>query len=144
MNLRDAMEGVRSQCGDLTPKAVVDVARKQRNEVGRYLHAHLEWDDKVAGEKYRHVQAQDLIQRVVTIRQHPETGVTIRVRAYIAIDHPDRGNVYEPLDEVLDDPMSTEIALMSMEREWKGLWRRAQQFEELVKLVKSDVLAVTV
>ena len=139
MNLRDAMEGVRSQYGDLTPQYVVDLAEKQLNKFGKFLHPRLEWDNAIAGPQYRLVQAAELIRSVRVVREHPITGETTSVRAYLHIEDPDRGSVYDPTEEVLANPLTRELAFREMERDWKSLKRKYEEFEEFAELVLSDM-----
>ena len=43
--------------------------------------------------------------------------------------------VYEPLEEVIADPMSREIMLREMRRDWQKFKRRDQHMQEFVNLV---------
>ena len=43
---------------ELTPQKVVDLARDENNN----LHNDFEWDNDIAGEKYRLIQAREMIQ----------------------------------------------------------------------------------
>lgn len=55
---------VRAECGALTPEAVVADAEREDAP----LHAAFEWDDSVAGHKYRLHQARSMIRAVVTVK----------------------------------------------------------------------------
>ena len=54
------LERIRSLTGGLKPKDVVKKARPKRSPI----HKAFEWDDDVAGEKYRVHQARNLIRAV--------------------------------------------------------------------------------
>lgn len=55
-----ALQEIERANGALTPQAVVDAARCRSHP----LHSCFEWDDKIAGEKYRLEQARALIRSV--------------------------------------------------------------------------------
>lgn len=57
-DLRSALTDIYRARGELTPQLVVDEARPKDAP----LHDRFEWDNKVAGEAYRRVQAQQLIR----------------------------------------------------------------------------------
>ena len=67
--------------GGITPEIVLADARKKNSP----LHSHFVWDDSTAAERYRLVQAAELIRRIkVTYEYAPEKIVS--VRAYHAIE----------------------------------------------------------
>ena len=49
------------------------------------LHPTLEWDDEVAADKYRHVQAGKLIRGLVVVRRPDETNEPSKVRAFYRV-----------------------------------------------------------
>lgn len=55
--------------GGLTPGRLVDISRAKDAP----LHNEFEWDDAVAGEKYREQQAQRLIQQLIIVKSDSET-----------------------------------------------------------------------
>lgn len=60
----------------LTPANVVDVSRPESAP----LHAYFEWNDGVAAEKYREVQAGNLIRAIVTVTESSGP-----VRAFVSV-----------------------------------------------------------
>jgi hypothetical protein len=58
VNLRDELKSIFEVNRELTPKIVVNAARKKDSP----LHDRFEWNNAVAGEKYREVQAAELIR----------------------------------------------------------------------------------
>jgi hypothetical protein len=48
--IRDQLQSIYDEQGVLTPALVVETARDENHP----LHASFEWDDGIAGEKYRH------------------------------------------------------------------------------------------
>lgn len=141
LSLREALEAIYARRGELTPALVVDEARANRSNAGRFLRSRLEWDDKVAGEAYRREQAAELIRSVkVTYREATETEVARQVRGFHSVRTPD-GMTYKPLMDVVEDEFSRQLVLADMQREWKALHRRYSHFEEFVRLVRADIEA---
>lgn len=133
--LRDELLAVRQQHGRLTPQLVVDTAR----DPGHPLHSRFEWDDASAGEAWRRQQAHDLIRKAkVVYREAEEASPEKSVRAFVAIRAED-GHVFDPVEEVAEDPFRRKLALADMEREWKTLYRRYQEFGEFLEMVRRDV-----
>lgn len=56
----------------ITPQNVVDLARSEDS----VIHNDFEWDDSIAGEKFRCIQARDMIRSFVLIREEPQKIVT--------------------------------------------------------------------
>lgn len=134
-DLRGELLAVRGQHGKLTPQIVVDVAR----DPGHPLHSRFEWDDSVAGEAWRRQQAHELIRKAkVVYREADESAPEKSVRAFVAIRAED-GHVFDPVEEVAEDPFRRKLALADMEREWKALFKRFQEYEEFFALVRQDV-----
>lgn len=133
--LRDQLLSVREQHGKLTPQLVVDVARDPAHP----LHARFEWNDAVAGEAWRRQQAHDLIRKAkVVYREADDAGPERSVRAFVAV-RAGEGHVFDPVEEVIDDPLRRKMALADMEREWRALYRRYKEFEEFLGMVRRDV-----
>lgn len=53
----------------VTPAEIVEKARDENSE----LHKCFEWDDKIAGEKYREIQAQNVVRLLVIKEEEPPT-----------------------------------------------------------------------
>lgn len=134
--LRKILIGIREEHGNkLTPEIVLDVARDPLHP----LHSRFEWDDSIAAEAYRRDQAQELIRKVHVVYQEAEDDGPPRLgRAFIAIPTPD-GYVYDPVEEVAEDPIRRQVALNDMERAWKDLRSRYQHFAEFTAMVRRDL-----
>ena len=134
-NLKDELLAIRAEHGKLTPALIVDVAADEDHP----LHNRFEWDDEVAGRKYRLQQAKQLI-RVVRENYIDRKGSPEDVRFFHAIPRED-GMVYEPLPEILGDDLASKVLLASMEREWRSLRKRYEHFAEFRALVLEDLTA---
>lgn len=72
------LERIEKENGEITSQAVVDAARSKKN----VLHGLFEWDDKIAGEKWRLNQARCMIAALVVV---PEEDKSYDKRAYVNI-----------------------------------------------------------
>lgn len=132
-DLRSLLGEIHAAHGMLTPTLVVRVAKKDDHP----LHHRFEWNDKIAGHKYRLQQASDLIREVlVTYADGPEG--KRKVRAFVNVQTPDGGR-YEPIESVAQDPFTRELTLRAAEREWKTLKERYDHLAEFIELVRKDV-----
>lgn len=133
--LRDSLQAILVETGRLTPGAVVDAARPESHP----LHNRFEWDNAVAGEGYRRMQAQQLIRSVkVVYSAGTETDSAKSVRSFIAVPGPD-GSSYQPVEDVALDEFTRELVLREMERDWKALHRRYATFAEFAELVRASL-----
>lgn len=91
-----------------TPSNVVEHARNPKTE----LHKCFEWNDSIAGEKYREHQAQQVIRNLVIIKEETEEKTPIR----LFYNTGDRTGEYKPVQLV-----------MRKEDEYKNLLNKAQE-----------------
>jgi hypothetical protein len=105
--------------GILTPKSVVDDARKTKSP----LHELFQWNDALAAEEHRLDQARAIIRSVEVIVQMTET--TIRVSSYVRDPtlHPEQG--YRRIQSPGAREHRVEIAVAELDRAL-GALRRAQ------------------
>lgn len=135
MNLRDHLQAIYDARGTLSAPLVVDEARDPNSP----LHSRFEWDDTVAGDRYREVQARELIRSVrIVYREAKGKRPEGSTRAFQHIRRDD-ASTYVPSDEVARDPILTQIVLMDMRREWKTLQARYAHFEEFTRMVREDI-----
>lgn len=132
-HLRAQLQAIYDQHRKLTPALVVDEARDPQHP----LHARFEWDDSIAGERWRHHQAHELITSVRVSYVAP-SGKPRDIRQYHAI-RGEKGHVYEPVEKVVADEMMTRILMADMEREWRALKKRYDQFDEFYAMVRRDL-----
>ena len=133
--LRESLQAIHDQRGALTPRLVVDTWRDPDHPD----HGRLEWDDGIAGEKYRHIQARDLIRSLdIVYRKAKGKKPEGRTRAWQSV-RSEAGYVYQPAEEVATDPFIRQLVLMDMEREWKQLRARYSAFAEFSAMVLRDL-----
>lgn len=135
MSLRDELASIYEVQGKLTPKLVVDAARAKSHP----LHDRFEWDNRVAGEKYRQHQAAELIRsiKVEWVSEEPTTEGD-RVRKYHSVTRADVTS-YEPVEVVMADEFMRAVVIKQAEREWKQMYARYQHLSEFLQIVRLDV-----
>jgi hypothetical protein len=133
--LRDHLQSIYDQHQTLTPRLVVDLARKPSHP----LHSRFEWDDSIAGERYRESQARDLIQSV-KIRFTRRNKQEADVRHFVSVRRED-GYSYMPIEDVAHDEITTQIVLRDMEREWRQLQAKYGHMKEFIQLVRKSIEA---
>ena len=134
MNIRDVLTGIYQSHGGLTPEIVVDEARPEDSP----LHSRFEWDDDIAAEKYRRVQAAHII-RSVHVQYEGSKGST-SIRGFIAVRNidDDTSTVFKPVVEVLENPDSKRLVLNEMHRDWNTFRDKYQHFEEYAQLIEGE------
>lgn len=131
MTLTEQLSAIRDEHGSLTPEVVVDAASHPDHP----LHSRFDWDDTVAARKWRLEQAGQLLR--VTYKPHPDKPSDLR--AFVALKGEDSARAeYVPTGEAMSNPISREIVLRSMDREWKAFKRRYQEMREFSDLVRSE------
>ena len=116
---------------EITPENVLDKAKNEQTE----LHKCFEWDDTVAGEKYRLIQARDIIRHFVIVTpEENEDEEPIKVRSYQVTT---KTNVYEPTRVFLQKPDEYKALLERAKTELGYFKRRYQTLVELEEVFES-------
>ena len=131
-NLRDVLQVIHDEHGDLNAVLVVDAARDPEHP----LHHRFEWDDTLAGQQWRLAQAGQLLR--VTYRPDPTKPTDLR--AFVPVKGAEsHQSSYTPTETVLADPFLRQILLRSMEREWRGFKKRYEHMAEFAALIQADI-----
>ena len=133
-NLREVLTDIYERNGKLTPEIVVEEARPE----GAPLHHRFEWDDSVAGEAYRRVQASELVRSVKIQLPDSPKGERKYIRAFQSLHQtidPERFG-YVPTEEVVQDEMLTRILLKQLEREITDLKRKYGHLAEFADYMR--------
>lgn len=116
---------------EVTPENVLDKARDKETE----LHKCFEWDNKVAGEKYRLIQARDIIRHFVIVTpEESKDEEPVKVRSYQITT---TRNVYEPTRVFLQKPDEYKALLERAKTELENFKRRYQTLVELEEVIES-------
>jgi hypothetical protein len=134
LTLKEQLEQIYRREGALTPAIVV----KEASDPEHPLHPRFNWDDETAAHSYRLNQAAELIRSVkVKFREGTEKEGPRFVRAFHSLPN-EEARVYEPLDEILADPLKLRMLTQQMKRDWVAMKRRYSDFEAFWELVRKD------
>jgi hypothetical protein len=138
MDLRTILTEIREEHGKLTPAIVLEAATPEDHP----LHHRFEWNDAVAGHKWRLHQAGNLLR--CKIKQQTDGG-TRNIRAFWPVrgeevdGAEDPGADYTPIEQVAQDPVARQVMLLSMQREWVTMKRRYGFMAEFIDMIRSDL-----
>lgn len=135
MSLRDQIQSVYDNEGRLTPALVVAAARPKSHP----LHDHFEWSNQIAGEKYRLIQARELIASVKVVYREPDENDDGRAARVWHSVRDQQGYAYQPADEIAKDPVAAELVLRDAEREWRQMYRRYRHLQEFFTMIRQDL-----
>lgn len=143
-DVRAILQDMYERHGRLTPAIIVDESRAEDAP----LHNRFEWDDTVAAEQYRFLQAARIIRSVRITRAGNDAveddgpAEPEGVRAFLPVrgrDRDDAGSwTYEPTRKALADPTSRRILLNEMRRDWRAFQSKYQALSEYVKLIEAE------
>lgn len=134
--LRDSLTRIYAERGQLTPRDVVEEARPPTSE----LHNRFEWDDSVAGDKYRLSQASELIRSVEITYTPPGAVEPHGVRAFSTVRGQDpTRNGYQPTEEILQDDFARKLLLKQCEREVASMQRRYGHLAEFADIIRKAI-----
>lgn len=139
----EALQAIYADNGNvITPAAVVKASRP----VDAPLHSRFEWDDEIAGDRYREVQAAQLI-RFAFVSVTTENRGPVRVRAFLAPHEPvpeddDKPSYsYTAIGDLTDQ--GSHAVLVQMERDVAALRRKYRDHRDaLDALLAATVSAV--
>jgi hypothetical protein len=141
-DLRAALTRIYEANGELTAQHVVDEARPETSE----LHHRFEWDDGVAGEAYRRVQAAELIRSVrIQFAVDPKSSERKYIRAFQSLNQSGDAerSGYIPTEEIVQDELATKILLNQFKREIGDLKRKYGHLAEFADIIRSAAEAAS-
>jgi hypothetical protein len=79
----EAIEQIaKRHAGQVKPKMLVEAAKAKKHP----LHKCFEWDDSIAGEKYREQQARNIIVQITIVEEIQGNKEPLRVRAFVSVE----------------------------------------------------------
>jgi hypothetical protein len=122
--------------GRCNSKSVLDAARDQSN----YLNRFFDWEDSVAGEKWRQEQARQLVSSIDIVETHK--GKERALPAFVSINQRG-GHSYHPIGEVLGSAELQIIALRQAEADFESYSKRLMRFADIANAIRAvrDLIA---
>jgi hypothetical protein len=117
--------------GVLQPEKVVEEARPKTSP----LHSNFEWDDSLAGQRYRIWQARQLIR--VTVETIDGSDETMDVFVSLSPDRKNESGGYRILTEVLTNKERREQMLTDALNELETFRQRYERLKELSIVFKA-------
>ncbi len=132
---REVLQELCLRHGYLTPELVVAEATPKNHP----LHSHFEWDNKVAGAKYRREQAHQLIQGVrLTLANNK--GAAVSIRKYHATVSEETGNyIYQPVETIAQDEQLSGQLEMNMRQDLARMKERYGHYVEFKEIVRLEL-----
>jgi hypothetical protein len=133
-NLRDVLLEIRAKRGTLTPEVVVEEAADPEHP----LHHRFTWDDTEAARKWRLHEAGNLLR----VKYKADVGNRrADLRAFWVRRGEDGSptSTYEPIEEIILDPIQRELMLKQMRRDWTTFKKRYQHMEGFVEEILDDL-----
>lgn len=118
---KSALMDLYDKVGYLIPEDVVEAARPDDSP----LHRYFDWDDSVAGVKWRKVQARKLISNVTVLIEESEP---VKVQAFVNV-HGDR-RAYYAVHQVMSDAEMRVRFLASARRDVAAMAERLRRFTD--------------
>ena len=109
---------------ELTREKVVEYAKDEKSE----LHKCFEWDDKIAGEKFRLVQATNVLTSISIVYEEEPKRTT---RLFVNIKNDDEKREYKNIVSVLENDREYQQLLDKAERDFISY---KTKYNDLVKL----------
>ena len=103
---------------------IVDLARDENNP----LHNDFEWDDAIAGEKYRCEQASKMLQLLIVIDEKITKKPDVEIRAFVSVPEP---RAYEPIKVVIQNKDKRDYMLEQAKKELQAFQRKYAILTEL-------------
>lgn len=114
-----------------TPDNIVDYAKSEKTE----LHKCFEWNDTIAGHKYRCIQAQQVVRSLIVIKEESEEKTPLR----LFYNTGDRTGEYKPVKMVMKSEDEYESLLRKAQDELRAFKKKYSfltELEEILELIK--------
>jgi len=121
--------------GKLTAPIIVDAARPE----DAVLHPVFEWDDTIAGERWREHEARNLI-KVVEVEETKDETISV---SPVFLHVPDQGE-YHTTEVVLNEPSKLASAVAQLQRQISGLERTLNTIRDMAGESENSDIAVKI
>lgn len=111
----------------ITPQNVVDMARDEKS----VIHEDFEWNDEIAGEKYRVIQAQEMIRSFIVVPKKKEH------QPMRALQITTEKSVYKPLEFFVKNIDEYQNLLNRAKKELRSIKERYKDVTELKEVFEA-------
>lgn len=121
--------------GELTRDAVLEYAKNKKSE----LHKCFEWDDKIAGEKFRLYQATNVLTSISIVYEEEPKRTT---RMYVNIKNEKEKREYKNIISVLENDEEYKQLLDKAERDfvsYKEKYQSILQLNDLKNIIFKNI-----
>jgi hypothetical protein len=135
MTLQQSLETLANENrGELTPATVVEYARPKASPI----HDRFTWNDKVAGEKFRLVEAAMLIRSVRVSFEQNDGTKSVPMRAWVNVrEQYGEPGAYVPIQRALTSTETTDMILTQAKREADAFRQKYAGLEAARKVVEA-------
>jgi hypothetical protein len=123
-------EKIEKEHGKVTSEFVLDSAR----DTDSPLHSMFEWNNEIAGEKYRLHQATIIILSLKVEKETEEKPKTLR--AYYNVSESEKKGSFINVDSAFSNPDTQEIILKRALREFQAFRTKYENLKEFAKVFK--------
>lgn len=125
-------EGLQEQYGEVNPETMVENAKSKSN----ILHKCFEWDDGIAANKYRIIQANDIIRCLVVTDSRD--GVVTESRAVVSVSYVEGGKkTYQTIGAALKSESARDLLLRQAMRDIDIFSEKYRQLNEIIPVIES-------
>lgn len=128
------LEGIEKK-GELTRETVLEFAKNKKSE----LHKCFEWDDKIAGEKYRLYQASYILTSISIVYEEEPKKAT---RMYVSIKNDNEKREYKNIISVLENDDDYKKLLSKAKKDfisYKEKYQNLLQLQDLKNIIFENI-----
>lgn len=133
----EELERIRSKTGQLVPADVVSAARPKKSPI----HAAFEWDDTLAGEKYRIHQARNII-RAVRVVSEGDDGESVSHPQFVHINRGHEDQYYQSAEVAVENVDEFVLAVNGLANKVAGAQRALDDLRAMAEGRGSETLAL--
>ena len=133
------IEKIIKKKGKVTPASLLDEAKHDKHP----LHDYFEWNNTIAAEKYRRVQAGYLI-RHITIESKAGEDNPVSIRAFISVMSDNNKKHFTTITSAMKDPaLRNQVLQKAMEDlvVWEKRYKDLKEFSSVFEAIKAVKIA---
>lgn len=112
-----------SKLSEVTPHNIVELAKDENSP----LHNEFEWNDTIAGDKYREIQARDMLRCIIVHEENKDDKPT-EIRAWVSTTEK---CVYDRIEAVVSNETEYENLLKTALKELESFKKKYHSLKEL-------------